>query len=251
MEQNPTYFKLPAAAYVRGEAMRAQKNSDLIRSLDAKIHSRLFSLPKTLLESPLRELDENEIETILQAGKQAGLKLYRFKNTHTELPRIKHVLSFLCSIQPESLLDVGSGRGAFLWPCLNQFPQLEMTSIDLLAHRVEFLQTVTLGGLENLHALQANICTLEEPDSLYDIVTLLEVLEHIPNVKEAVRRAVCASRRYVVVTVPSKWDNNPEHIHLLTSEKLTELFNEAGCSRLHIDGVPGHLIMIASKEKTI
>jgi 2-polyprenyl-3-methyl-5-hydroxy-6-metoxy-1,4-benzoquinol methylase len=50
-----------------------------------------------------------------------------------------------------------------------------------------------------------------------DIVTLLEVLEHIPDVEKAVA-AVRMARKYVVVSVPSKEDNNPEHIHLLTKK---------------------------------
>ena len=52
-------------------------------------------------------------------------------------------------------------------------------------------------------------------------------------------------KAYVVVTVPSKPDDNPEHIHLLTKEKLTQLFNAVGCTKLHFDGVEGHLFMVA------
>lgn len=54
------------------------------------------------------------------------------------------------------------------------------------------------------------------------------------------------ARKHVVVTVPSKEDNNPEHIHLLTKQVLTELFKEAGCTRLRFDGVNGHLFMVAT-----
>ena len=56
------------------------------------------------------------------------------------------------------------------------------------------------------------------------------------------------ARRYVVVTVPSKPDSNPEHIHLLTKDLLTEMFAAAGCERLHFDGVEGHLFMVAAKD---
>ena len=73
---------------------------------------------------------------------------------------------------------------------------------------------------------------------------MLEVLEHIPSVEDAIRNAVRIARDYVVVTVPSKEDDNPEHIHLLTKEKLTAMFNKAGITKLSFDGVPGHLFMI-------
>ena len=79
------------------------------------------------------------------------------------------------------------------------------------------------------------------------MVTLLEVLEHIPAVEQAVLNAVRLAERYIVVSVPSKPDNNPEHIHLLTKEKLTALFGAVGVTKLHFDGVNGHLFMTASK----
>ncbi len=56
-------------------------------------------------------------------------------------------------------------------------------------------------------------------------------------------------KEFVVVTVPSKPDNNPEHIHLLTKDKLTQIFSAAGCTRLNFDGVEGHLFMVASTDK--
>ena len=74
---------------------------------------------------------------------------------------------------------------------------------------------------------------------------MLEVLEHIPEVERAVKAAVKIARKYVVVTVPSKPDNNPEHIHLFTKDKLTNMFQSAGCEKLHFDGVEGHIFMVA------
>ena len=78
---------------------------------------------------------------------------------------------------------------------------------------------------------------------------MLEVLEHIPEVEKAISAAVKMAKHYVVVTVPSKPDNNPEHIHLLTKDRLTQMFGSAGCTRLHFDGVEGHLFMVGAIEK--
>ena len=173
-------------------------------------------------------------------------KLYAFKNTHSDMPRVRRVLGFLKSVQFETLLDVGSGRGVFLFPFLEEFPWVQVTSLDILPHRVEFLQDLSRGGITQLHAMEGDICEQPFPDKSVDMVTMLEVLEHIPEVERAVRAAVRMARKYVVVTVPSKPDNNPEHIHLLTKEILTELFGAAGCTRLHFDGVTGHLFMVAA-----
>ena len=111
------------------------------------------------------------------------------------------------------------------------------------------LSDIQNGGIENLKVLKANICEQPIAKKSVDVVTLLEVLEHIPDVESAIRAAVNIAKEYVVVTVPSKEDDNPEHIHLLTKEKLTAYFNACGVKKLSFDGVPGHLVMIGRIDK--
>lgn len=217
------------AAYVRG---MARQNMPL--------------LPPSLMETPLELLSAEEIEAIFRAGEAAGLKLYYFKKKEL-LPRVKAALGFLRSVQPESLLDVGSGRGVFLFPFLTQFPWTQVTAVDILPHRVQMLQAIADGGIERLTVLERNICQWTEEENLFDVVTLLEVLEHIPNVEQAIANAVRLTRRFVVVSVPSQPDDNPEHIHLLTRNILADQFTRAGCTKLHFDGVNGHLILVAGK----
>ena len=205
-------------------------------------------IPAELMEKPLDTMTEEEIFRLLELGKANDLKLYHFKKKEL-LPRVREVLGFLKSIYPESLLDIGSGRGVFLLPFLNTFPYANVTSLDLLPHRVAMLQAMAEGGIENLQVLQENICTWNGPDKGFQVVTLLEVLEHIPDVGQAVKNAVRMARDYVVVSVPSKPDDNPEHIHLLTREILTELFRQAGCEKIRFSGVPDHLIAIVTVEE--
>ena len=123
-------------------------------------------------------------------------KFYYFKRGHEELPRVRKTLGFLRSVQPENLLDVGSGRGVFLFPFLEAFPWVEVTSVDLLAHRAEFLQDLSRGGITNLRAEQGDICLQPFPEKSFDVVTVLEVLEHIPDVEKAVFAAVRMARRF-------------------------------------------------------
>lgn len=228
-------YQLLAAAAVRGHALRS---ADCV-------------LPRSLAEKPLDALNEQELETILDLGRAWGVKLYRFKRTHEYLPRVRQVLGFLWGVWPETLLDVGSGRGAFLFPFLDAFPHAKVTSLDILSCRVEFLEDIRRGGVFSLTPILADICAQPLPDKSVDIVTMLEVLEHIPDVQAAVTAAVRIAKKYVVVTVPSKPDNNPEHIHLLTKPVLTELFGTAGCGRLHFSAVPGHLVLVASLLKEV
>lgn len=166
-----------------------------------------------------------------------------------DLPRVQVVLSFLQGIVPagqcQSLLDVGSGRGVFLFPLLREFPNLEVTSLDILPHRVELLQCLRDGGICNLHPLQEDICTWDAPDKSFDVVTMLEVMEHIPDTEAVVRNAVRLARNYIIVSVPSKPDDNPEHIHLFTNEDLKELFLKNGCSKVKFMSVTNHRVMCA------
>jgi 2-polyprenyl-3-methyl-5-hydroxy-6-metoxy-1,4-benzoquinol methylase len=87
---------------------------------------------------------------------------------------------------------------------------------------------------------------LSFPDGAFDVVTLLEVLEHMPRPERALAHAVRAARRFVVATVPSKEDDNPEHIHLFDADLLRALFAEAGAKNISIDYVRGHILAIAS-----
>lgn len=227
------YNLKPAAAWLRGHALKTE----------------IPEIEPELLEMPLEVLTDEELSTIVKIGEKAGQKLYPFKTGKAELPRVRQVLGFLHGIEFETLLDVGSGRGVFLLPFIEEFPQVRVTSLDLLDKRVTFLNELAAGGYSRLTAYNKNICDQPFPENSFDVVTLLEVLEHIPEVGEAVTAAVKMASKYVVVSVPSKEDDNPEHIHLLTKEILTKLFAEAGCTKLHFGGVNGHLIMMATIEK--
>ena len=229
MKQTEHLYSLFAAAHVRG--------------------TRTVALPPELREKPLRDLTEAEQVLIIEAGTKAELKLYRFKNNGEPLPRVRRVIGYLRGQRFDSLLDVGSGRGVFLWPFLDAFPWIDTLCLDLLDYRVDFLQSVRAGGLEQLTAMRGDLCDCPEiPDKSRDIVTMLEVLEHIPDPAAALRSAVRIARKSLVISVPNQPDNNPEHIHLFTKDSMTRYLNDAGCRRLSFDAVPGHMLVFAQMD---
>ncbi len=67
--------------------------------------------------------DDLSPEELIGLGRARGLRLHKFKR-QSELPRARKVLGVLQGLAPAGLLDIGSGRGAFLWPLLDSFPHL-------------------------------------------------------------------------------------------------------------------------------
>ena len=223
------HFLRLAAAFVRGRAAQGE----MIELADAQ------------RAVPLDELTNNQLFEVFQAGVATGMKLHKFKRS-TLLPRVRRVLGALHSMAPQDLLDIGSGRGTFLWPLLDAFQSLPVTAIDHHQVRAADLQAVCLGGVSRLTALHMDATELAFEDNQFDVVTMLEVLEHIPTPAAAVHHAVRVAKRFVVLSVPSKPDDNPEHIHLFNEPRLTRLFADAGVDRVSFDYVLNHLIMVAN-----
>ena len=211
------------------------------------INNNIDIINKQLLHKNLFDLNELEIEELIAIGKEHKLKLYYFKEKN-ELPRITKTIGFLKNIYPSTLLDIGSGRGLFIIPLLKDFPNIEITSIDILPKRVEMFKYLHDGGINNINSYLDDITNTKIESNSYEVVTLLEVLEHIEDFKKAIENAVRITKKYIVITVPSKPDDNPEHIHLLTKEILTNIFNELNVTNLKFSGVNGHLFLLATKE---
>lgn len=214
-----------AAAYTRGKLLTRCPNTDLF-------------------EKPLADLSHEDCERLFEQGRDAGLKLHRFKRSAT-LPRVQRSLSILKGLRPANLLDIGTGRGVFLWSLLDTFPWLPVTCIDRLDFRSADIHAVAKGGIENLYMLQMDAGRLAFNDGAFDGVTLLETLEHSPEPAMVIQEACRVAGRFVLLSVPSKADNNPEHLHLFTTRRLTMLFEKAGGFKMKFDGVPNHIIAIA------
>lgn len=200
------------------------------------------------MRAPLAELREEDLLEVIRLGRERGLRLHRFKRS-MGLPRVLRVLGALKGIAPADLLDIGSGRGAFLWPLLDAFPWLPVTAVDRLDYRVADMQAVHDGGVEALTPAHGDITALAFDDASFDTVTLLEVLEHVPNTARALAEVCRVARRFVLLSVPSQPDENPEHIHLFSAAVLEPLLRAAGAARVTFDYAPGHIIAVAKVSR--
>jgi ubiquinone/menaquinone biosynthesis C-methylase UbiE len=189
------------------------------------------------LQNPTASIDD---------GLAAGLRLHKFKQNR-DLAGVRRVLSLLRSLTPTTLLDIGSGRGTFLWPLMAGFPEVAVTAIDVLDQRIADLKAVRQGGIHRLQVFQMDVCELTFPDTSFDGVTILEVLEHLHNPEAALRQALRVARRFVIASVPSTPDDNPEHRHLFTVNRLREMAVVGGCPQPKIEHVLNHRFLICIK----
>lgn len=226
MDEDTLLYSQLAAAFVRG-----------------KLHSIPGGDP-TLFDTPLELLTEAQCDALLQLGRSHELRLHRFKRT-MGLPRVTTVLGMLKGMQPTEVLDIGSGRGAFLWLLLDTFAWLPITALDVLDYRITDIEAVRDGGISTLTPVHGDATHLPFDDGQFDGVTMLEVLEHIPDTAAALKEVCRVARRFVVLSVPSKADDNPEHIHLFTAGQLESLLRQVGVDRVHVTYVPGHLVALA------
>ncbi|MDH3742228.1 MAG: class I SAM-dependent methyltransferase [Hyphomicrobiales bacterium] len=188
--------------------------------------------------------DNLQLADLLAFGREQGLKLHRFKRT-MGLPRVNAVIGALRGIAPSSLLDIGTGRGVFLWPLLDEFAELEVTAVEQDERRIGHLQAVRDGGIDRLTVLQCDASCVPFADGAYDVVTVLEVLEHQRDPAHLACEAVRLASRFVVASVPSKDDDNPEHIQLFTGKALQKLLMDAGAASVNVSYVLNHIVAVA------
>ena len=205
------YFTILAAAFVRG---------------------------KLIVPSGLSDAE------IIAFGRAEGLRLHKFKR-QTELLRVKKVLGILQGLAPLSLLDIGSGRGTFLWPLLDAFPYLEVTAIDTNPIRVNDINAVRCGGIETLHALEMDATAIELEDNCCGCRDRAGSAGAFGATTVAAMEAVRIARKFVVASVPSKEDDNPEHIQLFDQDSFEKLWLNAGASSVKIEYVLNHMIAVA------
>lgn len=184
-------------------------------------------------------------EELVAAGIELSKRFASFKQKSL-LPRVQKVINILKGLAPQSLVDVGTGRGAFLWPLLSEFPHLQVTCIDRLVHRIDLISKVGQASPYALSAHLMDVCQMSFADRQFDVATALEVLEHLEQPQLAVRELVRVTKKHLIISVPAKEDDNPEHIQLFTKQSMTQLLQDASVRKIDISYVLNHMIVVAS-----
>lgn len=98
-----------------------------------------------------------------------------------------------------SLLDVGCGNGIFAQYLSQSFPKIRVTCVDRSETALTHVKTNKLLG---------EVSAIPVGDRLFEVVTCLQVLEHIPenNYSKALAELARVSLKYLLISVPYRED---------------------------------------------
>jgi len=106
----------------------------------------------------------------------------------------------------ERVLDVGFGLGYGLEILANRASHIDGVDIDRLAveRGQQLLARLPAGSILQLYDGKS----LPFPERAFDLVTCIDVLEHVPDYQGLLREMVRVSRGYVVVSTPNRRPEN-------------------------------------------
>jgi SAM-dependent methyltransferase len=140
----------------------------------------------------------------------------------------------------KSLLDAGCGNGIFVNFLKDQKPGLRILAVDRSATALKYVQTEKMEG---------DVSHLPVSDRLYDCVTCLEVIEHLPvmTYERTLEELARVSNEYIIISVPyrEKLEKNHNqcpscetifnydlHLRNFDDEKINHLLDKKGFSCL-------------------
>jgi len=130
-----------------------------------------------------------------------------------------------------TILDLGCGNGAFL----NSLPDVyQAVGLDSSQEALKYVKTKAIHG---------DVAALPFESGSFDLVTCLEVLEHLPFgvFERALSELQRVSKKYIIISVPNNegldyylvicpacrcWYNPHRHVRSFNSEKLKDLFEQ-------------------------
>lgn len=183
---------------------------------------------------------------IIADGLKEGHKLRCFKKT--DLDRVIKCTGILNGLNPSSILDLGTGRGNFLnYFLYNQIGNVPITCIEKSAKYVDRINKSILYTPFKCVAVEMD---LFDNRLGADVVTAFEILEHIKNWEQALKMCILSANKYVLISVPSKEDNNPEHLHVITPNMIKDAISKFSFEiQVKISGVLNHNIFLLKLKK--
>ena len=136
----------------------------------------------------------------------------------------------LAEDKPKKILDIGCGTGETLTFLKSEFPNSELFGVDLSESAIKYSKS---RGHKQIY--KASATSLPFKDDTFNIVLLLDVLEHIKDHQKAVNEAkrVLKKKGKIIITSPglsfiwSKFDENQGHQRRYTRREIRALAQKA------------------------
>lgn len=172
--------------------------------------------------------------------------LFRLEKTHwwhiAKRKTVKNLLKRHLKKRKGKILDIGCGTGKNM-ESLQDFGTV--WGIDSSSEAIKFCQK---RGLKNLKLGRAE--KTKFPANFFDLVTLLDVLEHTDDNKALLEsKRILKQKALLVVTVPafpilwSKWDEVLHHKRRYTKSSLKNLLENNGFKILNLSYMHSYLLL--------
>jgi 2-polyprenyl-3-methyl-5-hydroxy-6-metoxy-1,4-benzoquinol methylase len=103
-----------------------------------------------------------------------------------DFPRLKLdvMVKAIKSFNVQNILEAGCGGGKFVFSLSEDFPNARITGVDISKEAIEVAQKKNSN--QNLHFLCANAEAMNFPEESFDVILLLDVLEHLEKPEKTV-----------------------------------------------------------------
>lgn len=148
-----------------------------------------MSISETFLYEPQKSVDTSNYRKHTSSSKMQRALIDKFHGKITEI---------LKRLEPETLLDCGTGEGFVSEILLTEMPALQIKGFDVLPESVELAQLRNPRGTFTT----GSIYDIQEEDNSFDVAVAFEVLEHLHEADKALAEMARVASKYVVMSVP-------------------------------------------------
>ena len=153
----------------------------------------------------------------------------------------KDILKVLKNLEVKTILDIGCGEGFITREIGKKFPKVKIVAVDPQKKYIKYAKK--FHKLKNISFKEGDL----DSNSLkkkFDLVILTEVLEHLQNPRQALKKIRKLSNKYILLTVPNEpffrlgnlfalkyvkdLGNSPGHLHNWTKNQLSKFPRELG-----------------------
>ncbi len=125
--------------------------------------------------------------------KWGDMKMYGPTARHTR----RFIFSLLRGLKIDSVLDAGCGTGVLLQQILEKYPAIKPSGSEYSSQGIEFAR-------KRLPQAEFYLLDLERQrlEKQFDLVTCIDVLEHINDDRAVLRNLLAMTRKYLILSVP-------------------------------------------------